>query len=56
MGGDMEAFLDREQARYQVQLERYAAVFRISEGRPVRMALYFPLLRGWREWGNATVE
>ena len=55
-GGDMEAFLDRERERYRSQLERYAAVFRKSEGRPVRMALYFPLLQGWREWSDASSE
>lgn len=52
-GGGMETFLDREQARYREQLERYAALFRQREDRPVRLGLYFPLLRGWREWGEA---
>jgi ATP-dependent exoDNAse (exonuclease V) beta subunit len=51
-GGNAREFLDREQERYRAQLETYAALFRESEGRPVRMALYFPLLRGWREWAD----
>lgn len=51
-GGGIEEFLDREQARYREQLERYAELFRRRENRPVRMGLYFPLLRGWREWGT----
>jgi ATP-dependent exoDNAse (exonuclease V) beta subunit len=49
-GGDREGFLDREQERYRQQLERYAAVLRKLDGRPVKVALYFPLLQAWREW------
>ncbi|MEO8040461.1 MAG: PD-(D/E)XK nuclease family protein, partial [Betaproteobacteria bacterium] len=49
-GADPEAFLDNERERYRVQLERYAALLAQLETRPTRLALYFPLLRGWREW------
>jgi len=49
-GGDVEEFLDREQERYRVQLERYAEFLRPHEPRPIRLGLYFPLLGGWREW------
>ncbi len=50
-GGDPEAFLDREQERYRAQLEAYAAAFRLLEPeRPLRAALYHPMLDGWREW------
>ena len=49
-GGGLDAFLDREQERYRGQLERYAAVLRKLDSRPIRLGLYFPLLRGWREW------
>jgi ATP-dependent exoDNAse (exonuclease V) beta subunit len=49
-GGDLEAFLDREQARYREQLEVYARIMAGLDSRPVRLALYFPLLRAWREW------
>jgi len=49
-GGDVEAFLDRERERYRPQLERYAALMRGMDGRPIRLGLYFPLLGGWREW------
>lgn len=48
-GGDAEAFLDAELQRYRPQLERYAALLRLMDGRPVRMGLYFPLMGGWRE-------
>jgi hypothetical protein len=48
-GGDSEAFLDREQERYRAQLERYAALMMARDARPVRLGLYFPLLKGWRE-------
>jgi hypothetical protein len=50
-GGGLEEFLDREQARYQPQLERYAALISLREARPIRLGLYFPLAGGWREWG-----
>ena len=49
-GGDLQAFLDREQERYREQLERYAKIMAGLDSRPVRLALYFPLLRAWREW------
>jgi ATP-dependent exoDNAse (exonuclease V) beta subunit len=50
VGGDVEAFLDREQERYRGQLEQYAALLRKLDPRPIRLGLYFPLLNGWREW------
>jgi ATP-dependent exoDNAse (exonuclease V) beta subunit len=49
-GGGLEAFLDREQARYRDQLERYARALAALDPRPQRLALYFPLVGGWREW------
>ena len=46
-GADVEGFLDEERKRYHEQLERYAAAL----GKPgARRGLYFPLLKGWREW------
>jgi ATP-dependent exoDNAse (exonuclease V) beta subunit len=48
-GGDREAFLDNELARYAPQLERYARAMRAHDGRPQRVGLYFPLLDAWRE-------
>jgi ATP-dependent exoDNAse (exonuclease V) beta subunit len=49
-GGAAEKFLDNEQARYRDQLESYARVIQPMDSRPVRLGLYFPMLRGWREW------
>jgi ATP-dependent exoDNAse (exonuclease V) beta subunit len=49
-GGSLEQFMDREQQRYRAQLEDYARVISRMEQRPIRLGLYFPLLRGWREW------
>ncbi len=49
-GGEVDVFLDRESTRYTAQLERYARLLARKETRPVRLGLYFPLLRGWREW------
>ncbi len=49
-GPDLEAFLNREQERYQQQLEKYADLMRNFDPRPIRAGLYFPLLQGWREF------
>lgn len=49
-GGDVEAFLDREQARYSAQLRRYAELIQMKDKQTVKLGLYFPLLSGWREW------
>ena len=44
-GSGVEAFLAREQERYAPQLGRYAEALGSA-----RLGLYFPMLRGWREW------
>ena len=50
-GGKLEQFLDQEQARYHDQMTRYAELIAgLAEEYPVRLALYYPLLGGWREW------
>ena len=51
-GADLEFFLDREQERYRVQLNRYAALMRKIDDQPIKLGLYFPLLKGWREWAD----
>jgi ATP-dependent exoDNAse (exonuclease V) beta subunit len=49
-GGSVETFLDQEAERYREQLNRYVHALRKLENRPVRAALYFPLIEGgWRE-------
>ncbi|MCP5143544.1 MAG: UvrD-helicase domain-containing protein [Gammaproteobacteria bacterium] len=50
VGGGLEAFLDSEQQRYAPQLERYAALMRPLDQRPIMLGLYFPLLLAWRSW------
>jgi len=49
-GGDREAFLDSEVERYRPQLERYAAAMSRIDERPIKLGLYFPLLRAFRSW------
>jgi ATP-dependent helicase/nuclease subunit A len=49
-GGGIDEFLDREQERYSQQLQAYARVMSRLEDNPIRLALYFPLMAGWREW------
>jgi ATP-dependent exoDNAse (exonuclease V) beta subunit len=43
-GGGLEGFLQNEAERYRDQLQRYRAAVAIHELRPIRTALYFPLL------------
>jgi ATP-dependent helicase/nuclease subunit A len=50
MGAGMEQFLDREVERYRPQLERYARLAQRLGPETVRLGLYFPLMRAWREW------
>ena len=49
-GGQVKEFLDTEQNRYSDQLNRYADIIAKIENRPIRVGLYFPMLKGWREW------
>jgi ATP-dependent helicase/nuclease subunit A len=49
-GGALEEFLEREVERYWPQLQRYALLARKLGPEPVRVGLYFPLMRAWREW------
>lgn len=48
-GAGIDAFLDNERERYREQMVRYRSLFGLLENRPVRTALYFPLLNAWRE-------
>ncbi len=48
-GSDPDAFMDAELLRYAPQLLHYESVVRLLDARPVRLALYFPMLDGWRE-------
>ena len=48
-GGDREAFLDNELARYAPQLRRYAGAMARLDARPQKVGLYFPLMDAWRE-------
>ena len=48
-GGDLEGFLNNEAKRYHEQLQRYKNAVAITETRPIRTALYFPLLDEFRE-------
>jgi hypothetical protein len=52
-GADTESFLDNEQQRYCHQLEHYARITSAFGPEEVRLGLYFPLLKGWREWSPA---
>ena len=45
-GGDVSAFLDSEVERYRETMTRYARMMQGLDGRPVRVALYYPLVEG----------
>lgn len=49
-GGNIEGFLDDQQRRYRGQLERYARLVHALEGKPVKVALYFPLQDAFCAW------
>ncbi|APV48333.1 hypothetical protein BWI17_00715 [Betaproteobacteria bacterium GR16-43] len=48
-GSDLEGFLDSERVRYTEQMTRYVPAF---GGAPGSLGLYFPLVKGWREWDS----
>lgn len=49
-GSDLEVFLQSEEQRYRLQLQRYATLMRAwKPQQTVRTALYFPLMQQWRE-------
>jgi ATP-dependent exoDNAse (exonuclease V) beta subunit len=51
-GADAAAFLAREFQRYQAQLAQYARIVAAFDPRPIRIALYHPLVDGgWQESG-----
>ena len=52
-GARLAAFLENEKLRYRDQLDRYARLLALTENRPIRVGLYFPLLREWIEWQEA---
>jgi len=43
-GGGLEDFIESEKKRYSTQLEHYRAALELTESRPIKTALYFPLL------------
>ncbi|MBL8266763.1 UvrD-helicase domain-containing protein [Steroidobacter sp.] len=49
-GGGLEEFFAAEVRRYRDQLQRYARLMRLFQpGKQVKAALYFPLMKQWRE-------
>jgi ATP-dependent exoDNAse (exonuclease V) beta subunit len=49
-GGELDRFLADEETRHAPQLARYASILKKMEPeRPVRTALYFPMLDAWKE-------
>ena len=47
-GGGLESFLESEEERYRDQLMQYRDAMALAESRPIRCALYFPLLDEFR--------
>lgn len=49
-GGDTEGFLASEKERYQEQLQRYGDIYAALESRPIKLALYLPMLKRMVSW------
>jgi ATP-dependent helicase/nuclease subunit A len=50
-GLDVEHFLDEQQKRYAEQLNDYGIlVHGLETDAPIKLGLYFPALKAWREW------
>lgn len=49
-GTDLDVFLDQQQQRYTPQLEKYAQLISYQQSAPIKLGLYFPLLKAWRAW------
>jgi ATP-dependent helicase/nuclease subunit A len=48
-GGSLDGFLVQEAERYSAQLGTYRDALRQLEEREIRIALYFPLMKAWKE-------
>ena len=48
-GGDLEGFMQQEADRYRPQVQKYASIYRSFANVPVKAALYFPLLKQFRQ-------
>lgn len=55
-GGQTDAFLSSEVERYRVQIEDYARAMSEWETRPIKVALYFPMLQAFRAWSPELTE
>ena len=51
-GAGTEEFLRQQVDVYTPQLLRYGSIAGAFDGRPVRLGLYFPMMREWREIGR----
>jgi ATP-dependent helicase/nuclease subunit A len=49
-GSTRDEFMDNEQRRYREQLEDYARIWWEITGERTMLGIYFPLMKGWREW------
>ncbi len=49
LGGGLTQFLDREVERYRPQMRRYAQLAQKLGPEPVKLGLYFPMMKAWRE-------
>jgi ATP-dependent helicase/nuclease subunit A len=55
-GADLAGFVQSEVSRYQPQLERYANALQAADPRPIKVALYFPLLGMFESWQPGDVS
>lgn len=49
-GSHLDEFLQHEKQRYQKQMDKYASIVAALDDRPIKLGLYFPLLKQWTCW------
>lgn len=49
-GSDVDNFLDNEKNRYESKMQLYAKAMQAMDSKPIYLGLYFPALKGWRQW------
>lgn len=52
-GGDVDQYLAEQKERYKAQLQRYGDIYAQLESRPVKLALYVPILQRMISWDYA---
>jgi len=55
-GSGLDAFLEEEVVRYGKKMRLYAEIMSRIDSRPIRLALYYPMMDAWVEIGSESVD